>query len=262
MKKNLIYRIALIMTILSCVSQSLYAQKNIQEADVVNMKTLSMFIGPERMYFDFNGCESYFIVSDLDYATINKYSSIKMEIGNYVQKFGEYVLKPIEGYSWNVLSKRAENVSIFGVKYDTETGALVMPPVPNEPAIYLFMRGDSGITYDKKGARYDFGEAKLDDKGRIIDWYDRSRQRKLINYDSNGRITLVTMRSRKYEMKWTNGNLSEMIIREDFGQKKIVCHYWYEIVEKNEDGLWTVADIYIEKNNTKTKVNRYTRKFE
>ena len=244
----------ILLTLLGTVALSLVslcAQSELNPKIIANIKTI------DASFFDKEAnCNNLINYYDLDESSLQKYSSISIKSEKYVESFGEYELKPYQD-GIPVMTKIDGKPYIDEIGYDSEKGAYHIA----FRETYLVVRGSSGATYNNNGERDNKSEAKLDASGRIesISW---GGQERIVTYNNSGSISSITMDSSKYSVIWKNGALAEIITNNTYGDKKQTGHIWYEIVEKNADGLWTVLDEY--KNNSngkKIKTKRYTRIF-
>ncbi len=244
--KRITVLFALLMSLLSL---PLSAQKEMKDVDLINIKTL--------LIAQWQKCEELFAISDLDIAALGLYSTIKYDVKEYVEKFGDYTMQDYLT-DMRLVDKRGSILFIHGFGFDYDTGALVV----EGPDSYLICNGKTGITFNKEGERDDRGSAEYDTAGRIIDW-SWARQKRAITYSKAGYLYSVEFLGKRYIFTWKDGLLSEISVREVYGNKEETTHYWAEVVERNNNGYWTELDIYEKsKNKEKVKSMRYSRHFD
>lgn len=243
MKRFLLF----LMLVLNLGSIPIYAQKEMKDIDLTNIKTL--LVAQWGNYVDL------FLVSDLDLSALGMYSSITYDVREYVEKFGEYTMRDYTS-DMRLVYKSDNVLYIKGFGFDPETGALVI----EGPDSYLIANGKTGITYNENGERDDKGMASYDADGHIIEW-SWARQKRPVTYSKSGMLESVVYTSDKFIFTWKNGLLTEISVCQNYGDKRENKHFWAEVVEKNSDGYWTELDIYRkDRDGEKVKKWRYSRK--
>lgn len=237
----------LLALVLSLLSLPVYGQKEIRDVDLSNIKTLTVAHLGEP--------DGLFTVSDLDLAALQTYSSIRYDIKEYVEKFGDYSLRDYAD-DLRLLDRKGTIQYINGVGFDSETGAIIIGA-----GSYLISNGKTGITYSQDGKRDDKGYAEYDAAGRIVKW-SWARLERPIMYSKNGLLYTIVRSSEKFTFIWKNGLLAEISTCRTYSQNKEEKHFWAEVVEKNAEGYWTELDIYRKTADTdKVKKWRLSRKF-
>lgn len=229
----------------------LFAQKQIRELDLINMKTLIIAQWQE--------CEDLFLISDVDMKAIEKYSSISVDTYAYEKKFGESTMREYSS-DQKVLQANENNMYLGNgsIGFDSVTGALITGAQDS----YLVSFGKTGITFDENGERNGKGAAEYDERGRIVDW-SWAQQRRSISYSPNGLMQSLIFNGEEFVFSWDNGLLTEISVRSTYGDKSEDSHYWAEVVERNSDGYWTTLDLFKRnRGGEKVKLYRYIRKFE
>ena len=247
-------KISIIALFISIIT---YAQNGNDSNLLTNMITLAT---AENLDY---ACGDLILYSDVDASIVNKYSSISVNVDRYVKEFGEYSLKPDSQYS--VFEKKDGIITINEIDYDPSRGGYFI----KKRSAYLIFNGNVGVTYNEDGVRHSEmingvgGTAKLDAKGRIIS-YDWLNQPLSITYNKDGKINSLA-KTHKYSIMYKNGIISEITQTQyytnNYASQKNSKHWFYEVVEMDENGHWRVIDEYTLVSGVKTKTKRYTRKF-
>jgi len=233
-----------------------YAQSGIDSNTLTN--TIALATAEDLDY----ACGDLILYFDIDSDFIKKYSSVSVSESTYVKEFGEYKLKPYSEYS--VFETNDGMITINGIEYDFIRDGYFI----KKRNAYLIFNGNVGVTYNTEGVRHSEminqvgGTAKLDANGRIIlwSWYNQPLS---ISYNKEGKINSLA-KTHKYTIVYKNDIISEIRQTQYYTNKsasqKNSINWYYEVVEKNDDGYWTVIDEYTLESGVKTKNKRFTRK--